>query len=146
MTERKTWCTVSKAPIDLWIEFNGDTSTKTLYCMSRKIEEMFFFHHYVKAPKSSIASQTPLKRHGLRLTTLSPETIREVGEGSLDWMPLGNFLDIWAAVMKNSAARRYSVALWAVMEDGIEQSGAKDIINRGIVESVPSSSAYRRED
>jgi len=58
-----------------------------------------------------------LERYGLRLATLSPETIRMVAELSPDWMPLGNPLDIWPAVMKHGAGKAYSIALSAVMND-----------------------------
>jgi len=58
-----------------------------------------------------------LERYGLRLSTLSPETIRTVAELSPDWMPLGNPLDIWPAVMKHGTGKVYSVALKAVLND-----------------------------
>jgi hypothetical protein len=74
---------VSEAPIDLCTEFDGDTSTKTLYGMSRKMQGMSSFHYYIKVPKRSIAPQTPLKGQGLRLTALSLETIREVAKVAL---------------------------------------------------------------
>lgn len=58
-----------------------------------------------------------LERYGLGLATLSPETVRAVAALSPDWMPLGNPLDIWPAVMKHGAGRAYSIALTAVMND-----------------------------
>lgn len=58
-----------------------------------------------------------LERYGLRLASLSPETIRMLAELSPDWMPLGNPLDIWPAVMKHGAGKAYSIALSAVMND-----------------------------
>jgi len=58
-----------------------------------------------------------LERYGLRLSTLSPDTIRTVAELSPDWMPLGNPLDIWPAVMKHGAGKAYAIALKAVMND-----------------------------
>jgi len=58
-----------------------------------------------------------LERHNLKLSALSPETIQEVAELSPDWMPLGNPLDIWPAVMKHGTQKAYSVALKAVMND-----------------------------
>jgi acyl-CoA synthetase (NDP forming) len=58
-----------------------------------------------------------LERYGLKVGTLSPKTIETVAELSPDWMPLGNPLDIWPAVMKHGAERAYSIALRAVMND-----------------------------
>ena len=58
-----------------------------------------------------------LERYNLKLSALSPETIQEVAELSPDWMPLGNPLDIWPAVMKHGTQKAYSVALKAVMND-----------------------------
>lgn len=58
-----------------------------------------------------------LERHGLQLSTLSPETIRMMAELSPDWMPLGNPLDIWPAVMVYGTHKAYSVALKAVLND-----------------------------
>jgi acyl-CoA synthetase (NDP forming) len=58
-----------------------------------------------------------LERYNLKLSALSPETIKEVAELSPDWMPLGNPLDIWPAVMKHGTQKAYSVALKAVMND-----------------------------
>lgn len=58
-----------------------------------------------------------LERHDLKLSALSPETIQEVADLSPDWMPLGNPLDIWPAVMKHGTQKAYSVALKAVMND-----------------------------
>jgi acyl-CoA synthetase (NDP forming) len=58
-----------------------------------------------------------LERHGLRLSCLSPDTIRAIAELSPEWMPLGNPLDIWPAVMKHGAGRAYGVALRAAVND-----------------------------
>lgn len=58
-----------------------------------------------------------LERHNLRLSTLSPETIHMMGELSPAWMPLGNPLDIWPAVMVHGTHKAYSVALRAVLND-----------------------------
>ena len=58
-----------------------------------------------------------LERYGLKLASLSPETIHMVAELSPDWMPLGNPLDIWPAVMKYGTGNAYSVALKAVLND-----------------------------
>jgi len=58
-----------------------------------------------------------LDRHGLKLAPLAPETIKKVGKLSPDWMPLGNPLDIWPALMLQGAETAYSVALRAVLSD-----------------------------
>ncbi len=58
-----------------------------------------------------------LERHGLRLSPLAPHTIRAVAELSPEWMPIGNPLDIWPAVMKHGTAKAYSIALRAAMDD-----------------------------
>ncbi len=58
-----------------------------------------------------------LERYGLKLSALSPETIHRIAELSPDWMPIGNPLDIWPAVMKFGTGNAYSVALKAVLDD-----------------------------
>ncbi len=58
-----------------------------------------------------------LEKFGLKLSTLSPETIQEVADLSPDWLPLRNPLDIWPAVMKHGTGKAYSVALKAVLND-----------------------------
>jgi acetate---CoA ligase (ADP-forming) len=58
-----------------------------------------------------------LERYGLRLASLSPQTIDAVARLSPGWMPLGNPLDIWPAVMLNSPDKAYAVALQAVLQD-----------------------------
>ncbi len=58
-----------------------------------------------------------LERYGLKLASLSSETIGKVAELSPEWMRLGNPLDIWPALMLHSAEKAYSVALRAVLDD-----------------------------
>jgi len=58
-----------------------------------------------------------LERYGLKLTSFSPETIHQLAELSPDWLPLGNPLDVWPAVMVHGAHKAYSVALRAVLND-----------------------------
>jgi acyl-CoA synthetase (NDP forming) len=58
-----------------------------------------------------------LERHGLRLSSLEPHTVRAAAELSPEWMPLGNPLDIWPAVMKHGTGKAYSIALRAAMND-----------------------------
>jgi acetyltransferase len=58
-----------------------------------------------------------LEKYGLKLSTLCHNTINKIAELSPDWMPLGNPLDIWPAVMKHGAAKAYSTALETVLSD-----------------------------
>jgi acetyltransferase len=58
-----------------------------------------------------------LERYGLRLARLSPATVETVSKLSPVWMPLGNPLDIWPAVMLNGPDKAYSIALRAVLKD-----------------------------
>jgi acetyltransferase len=58
-----------------------------------------------------------LERYGLKLVSLSSKTIHTVAKLSPDWMPLGNPLDIWPAVMVHGAHKVYSLALKAVVND-----------------------------
>jgi acetyltransferase len=57
------------------------------------------------------------EKYGLRLATLAQDTIQAVADMSPEWMPLGNPLDIWPAVMRHSLKEVYPVALKAVMAD-----------------------------
>jgi acetyltransferase len=58
-----------------------------------------------------------LERYGLKLASLSQETTGKVAELSPEWMPLGNPLDIWPALMLHSPQEAYSIALRAVLDD-----------------------------
>lgn len=58
-----------------------------------------------------------LERHGLQLASFSDATIDQVAKLSPGWMPLGNPLDIWPAVMLHGARQAYTLALKAVMKD-----------------------------
>ena len=58
-----------------------------------------------------------LEKYGLKLSTLCHNTINKIAKLSPDWMPLGNPLDIWPAVMKHGAAKAYSTALETVLSD-----------------------------
>ena len=58
-----------------------------------------------------------LEKHGLQLADLTSQTIQQLAALSPGWMPLGNPLDIWPAVMLNSAHQVYSTALKAVLND-----------------------------
>jgi acetyltransferase len=58
-----------------------------------------------------------LERYGLKLASLSPETTGGVAQLSPEWMPLGNPLDIWPALMLHSAEKVYAEALRSVLND-----------------------------
>jgi acetyltransferase len=58
-----------------------------------------------------------VERYGLKLASLSPETTGKVAQLSPEWMPLGNPLDIWPALMLHSAEKVYADALRAVLND-----------------------------
>lgn len=58
-----------------------------------------------------------LEKYGLKLATLCNDTVNAIAQLSPDWMPLGNPLDIWPAVMKHGAAKAYSIALETVLSD-----------------------------
>jgi len=64
-----------------------------------------------------ILATDALERHGLELATLSQETIDSLAGLSPEWMPLGNPLDIWPAVMKHGMQEVYGRALEAVLAD-----------------------------
>jgi len=66
---------------------------------------------------AGIMGSDGLEKYGLKVAPLSSKTIDSVAELSPDWMPLGNPLDIWPAVMIHSAQKAYSVALKAVLND-----------------------------
>ena len=57
------------------------------------------------------------QEHGLTLAALSEATLQTVRALSPDWMPIGNPMDIWPAVMKNGMDRVYRTALEAVLQD-----------------------------
>jgi len=77
-----------------------------------------------------------LERHSLKLSTLSSETINMMAELSPDWMPLGNPLDIWPAVMVHGTHKAYSVALKAVLND----PNVDGVICIAIAPMIPESS------
>ena len=66
---------------------------------------------------AGIMASDGLERYGLNLASLSPETIQVTAELSPDWMPLGNPLDIWPAVMLHGAGKVYPASLKAVLND-----------------------------
>jgi acyl-CoA synthetase (NDP forming) len=64
-----------------------------------------------------IIASDALERNGLDLAHLSKETILSVAELSPEWMPLGNPLDLWPAVMKHGIREVYARALKAALAD-----------------------------
>jgi len=64
-----------------------------------------------------IIASDALERNGLELAHLSKETILSVAELSPEWMPLGNPLDLWPAVMKHGIREVYARALKAALAD-----------------------------
>ena len=66
---------------------------------------------------AGIMGSDALEKNGLKLVSLASETTQAVAELSPAWMPLGNPLDIWPAVMLHGARKAYSVALRAVLND-----------------------------
>jgi len=58
-----------------------------------------------------------LERYGLTLASLSRETLNPVSTLSPPWMPLGNPLDLWPAVMKHGMQKVYPRALKAILAD-----------------------------
>ena len=64
-----------------------------------------------------IMASDALENNGLRLASYSPETIETLAELSPSWMPLGNPLDIWPAVMKHNLNKIYETALKAALMD-----------------------------
>lgn len=54
---------------------------------------------------------------GLETATLSDDTLRRLRELSPPWMPLGNPVDIWPALMKHGMQRVYKLVLEDVLRD-----------------------------
>jgi len=64
-----------------------------------------------------IMATDALEKNGLQLASLSHRTITTLADLSPEWMPLGNPLDIWPAVMKHGMGNVYGQALEAVLTD-----------------------------
>ena len=64
-----------------------------------------------------IIASDALEKYGLRMACLSSRTTNTIAELSPEWMPLGNPLDIWPAVMRHGLKRVYAAALEAVLDD-----------------------------
>lgn len=64
-----------------------------------------------------IIATDALERYGMTLAPLSRETLAPVVELSPAWMPLGNPLDLWPAVMKHGMQKVYPPALKVLLAD-----------------------------
>ncbi len=58
-----------------------------------------------------------LEQNGLRLAPLSRKTLEPIARLSPSWLPVGNPVDIWPAVMRHGVEKVYSTALRAVLRD-----------------------------
>ena len=63
-----------------------------------------------------MASDT-LEKQGLELASFSEKTIRRIVNLSPEWMPLGNPLDIWPAIMKYGLKDVYAESVDAAIDD-----------------------------
>jgi len=57
------------------------------------------------------------KRYGLRLARLSEETVRKMRRVFPDWSPVGNPVDMWAAIERSGPDETFSVLINAAMRD-----------------------------
>ena len=64
-----------------------------------------------------IIASDAFDKYGLKMASLSERTTSTIAELSPEWMPLGNPLDIWPAVMRHGLKSVYATALKAVMDD-----------------------------
>ncbi|MCD4715340.1 MAG: CoA-binding protein [Desulfobacterales bacterium] len=64
-----------------------------------------------------IMASDALENCGLELASLSEKTISRIADLSPEWMPLGNPLDIWPAIMKHGLKDICAEAIDAVMDD-----------------------------
>ena len=64
-----------------------------------------------------IMASDVLEKYGLELASLSEKTISAMAELSPDWMPLGNPLDLWPAVMRHGLKTVYPKAIETVLDD-----------------------------
>ncbi len=64
-----------------------------------------------------IMASDALENYGLELASLSEKTISRIANLSPEWMPLGNPLDIWPAIMKHGLKDVYGKAVEAVNDD-----------------------------
>ena len=64
-----------------------------------------------------IMASDALEKYGLKLTSLSEKSISRIANLSPEWMPLGNPLDLWPAIMGHGLKDVYAEAIEVVMED-----------------------------
>jgi acetyltransferase len=64
-----------------------------------------------------IMATDALEKHGLELASFSEMTILRIANLSPEWMPLGNPLDIWPAIMKHRLKDVYAEAVDAAIND-----------------------------
>ncbi len=64
-----------------------------------------------------IMASDALENYGLELASLSEKTISRIANLSPEWMPLGNPLDIWPAIMKHGLKDVCAEAMDVVMDD-----------------------------
>jgi acyl-CoA synthetase (NDP forming) len=64
-----------------------------------------------------IMASDALEKCGLELASLSEKTISRIANLSPEWMPLGNPLDLWPAIMRYGLKDVFAEAIDAVMDD-----------------------------
>jgi len=64
-----------------------------------------------------IMASDALEKYGLKLASLSEKSISRIANLSPEWMPLGNPLDLWPAIMGHGLKDVYAEAIEVVMED-----------------------------
>ncbi|MBU0515726.1 MAG: CoA-binding protein [Proteobacteria bacterium] len=80
-----------------------------------------------------IMASDALEKYGLCPATLADATIKAVADLSPEWMPLGNPLDLWPAVMRHGLREVYPVALTAVLDD----PGVDSVLMMSIAPDLP---------
>jgi acetyltransferase len=74
-----------------------------------------------------------IEKFGLQVAPLSPGTTGAIKDLSPPWMPIGNPLDIWPALMKHGMNHIYEAALRAVLQD----PGVDGVICIAIAPNLP---------
>lgn len=64
-----------------------------------------------------IIASDALEKYGLQLASLSEKTLNTISKLSPEWMPIGNPMDIWPAVMKHGLKVVYPEALKVILGD-----------------------------
>jgi acetyltransferase len=76
-----------------------------------------------------------LEESGLRLARLSADTVSGIEGLSPDWMPIGNPMDIWPALMKHGMRHVYELALGSLLKD----PGVDGVICIAIAPDLPEN-------